>query len=293
MNLNILNWTILPCKFKYNKEIKKGKAIYCETVLVSKLNLKKEVAWPGNQVCFSWRQKMKASHRWPGAAKAQPGRFQIIILFSKELFADLFRFKSEVNYHPKLCAFERTPSPCRFASLFHFSAKQCVSNAHLHIRENPAKGFSKSMELMYNCLCYSVHCLMMLCRVKIWSMHPLQVIWWRHSERLEGKFYWRIPQGSPRAVLSLHLRSVPEWMLMLLRIILSFLCHDWNLELCCKYQKCWFGQLRSLFQFDSESVLHLDESDLSTWIAQHAALAASYHCIKLENHLVFYFNILL
>jgi len=42
--------------------------------------------------------------------------------------------------------------------------------------------------------------------------------------------------------------------------------------------------------FNSESFLHLDGSDLSTLITQHAALAAS-HC-KLENHLVSYFNLL-
>ena len=46
--------------------------------------------------------------------------------------------KSVVNYHPKPCASERTRSPCRFASLFHFSAKQCVLDAHLRVRENPA-----------------------------------------------------------------------------------------------------------------------------------------------------------
>ena len=40
--------------------------------------------------------------------------------------------------------------------------------------------------------------------------------------------------------------------------------YDWNSELCCKYEKCFFGQLGSVFQFDGESVLHLDGSDLST-----------------------------
>jgi len=43
--------------------------------------------------------------------------------------------------------------------------------------------------------------------------------------------------------------------------------------------------------FGGESFLHLDGSNLSTRIAQHAALAAS-RC-KLENHFVFYFNLLL
>ena len=67
-------------------------------------------------------------------------RFKILILFSKEFFADLFDrffFKSVINYHPKPCASERTRFPCRFASLFHFSAKQCVSDVHLRVRENP------------------------------------------------------------------------------------------------------------------------------------------------------------
>ena len=40
--------------------------------------------------------------------------------------------------------------------------------------------------------------------------------------------------------------------------------YDGNSELCCKYEKCFFGQLGSVFQFDGESVLHLDGSDLST-----------------------------
>ena len=69
------------------------------------------------------------------------------------------------------------------------------------------------------------------------------------------------------------------------------LYHDWNSELYCKYDKCLFKQFGSLFQFDGESVLHLDGSDLSIWITQHAALAASYR--KLKNHLVFYVNWLL
>ena len=53
----------------------------------------------------------------------------------------------------------------------------------------------------------------------------------------------------------------------------------------CKYDKCLFGHFGSPFQFDGESALHLDGSDSSTGIAQHAALAVSYR--KLENHLVF------
>ena len=46
--------------------------------------------------------------------------------------------KSEVNYHPKPRGSGRTRSPCRLASLFNFSAKQCISDVHLRVRENPA-----------------------------------------------------------------------------------------------------------------------------------------------------------
>ena len=35
-----------------------------------------------------------------------------------------------------------------------------------------SKAFSKLTLLIYSCLCHSVHCSMLLCRVKIWSMHP-------------------------------------------------------------------------------------------------------------------------
>ena len=35
------------CKI-INIHVKKGKANYCEIVFISKLNFKKEVAWPGN-----------------------------------------------------------------------------------------------------------------------------------------------------------------------------------------------------------------------------------------------------
>ena len=36
-----------------------------------------------------------------------------------------------------------------------------------------SNAFSKSTKLIYSCLCHSVHCSMMLRRVKIWSAHPL------------------------------------------------------------------------------------------------------------------------
>ena len=49
------------------QEIKTGKTNYCETVFISKLSLKKKVAWPGDSVCFSCHLKMEA--RQPSAAK--------------------------------------------------------------------------------------------------------------------------------------------------------------------------------------------------------------------------------
>ena len=53
-------------------------------------------------------------------------------------------------------------------------------------------------------------------------------------------------------------------MLMHFRIIFSCLIPRLELGIVLKYDKCLFGQFGSLFPFDSESVLHLDGSDLST-----------------------------
>ena len=39
-----------------------------------------------------------------------------------------------------------------------------------------SKAFSKSTKSMSSCLCYSVHCSMMLRNVKIWSVHPLSFL---------------------------------------------------------------------------------------------------------------------
>ena len=62
MDLNILNWVILTCKRQYNTRInQKGKDVnYCETVFISKLNLKKEVVQLGNNIGFSFRLMMEA-----------------------------------------------------------------------------------------------------------------------------------------------------------------------------------------------------------------------------------------
>ena len=81
--------------------------------------------------------------------------------------------------------------------------------------------------------------------------------------------------------------SRPEWMLLNFRIILSCLIPRLELGI----EKCWFGQLGSSLSVRWWICSTLDGSDLSIWIAKHAALAASY--CKLENHLVFYFNLLL
>ena len=60
--------------FKTTQVIKGEKAnnIFCETVLISKLNLKEEVFQPGNQVCFSCQPKMKADRWEQGTTAAQP-----------------------------------------------------------------------------------------------------------------------------------------------------------------------------------------------------------------------------
>ena len=95
-----------------------------------------------------------------------------------------------------------------------------------------------------------------------------KVIWWRHYARPERKFYCRIPWGSPRVVVS-HGQSECYCTSELFCLVLY---HYWNSELCCKYEKCWFGQLESLFHFDGESVLHwmeaiwvLESQNLQCW----------------------------
>ena len=52
-----------------------------------------------------------------------------------------------------------------------------------------SKAFSKSTKLMYNCLCHSVHCSMMFCRVNIWSVHPLP---------RSTSYYFTFPSQCPR-----------------------------------------------------------------------------------------------
>ena len=87
-----------------------------------------------------------------------------------------------------------------------------------------------------------------------------------------------LPYPIRQSARSFHLRSMSEWSgyecWCFLELVCFVLYHDWNSELCCKYEKCSFGQLGSLFQFNGESVRHLDE------IVQHAALALAASYLK-------------
>ena len=82
---SILNWVTFSLEnLNTAQEIKRKRQIIVTLFLSwAKLNPKKDC-----------HPKMKAGCRRPGAARAHPWRFQILILFSKELFSDLFMFKS-------------------------------------------------------------------------------------------------------------------------------------------------------------------------------------------------------
>ena len=54
-----------------------------------------------------------------------------------KIYAVQFLNEFLVNYRSRTCASERTGSLWCFASFLSFSAKQCVSDAYLRIRENP------------------------------------------------------------------------------------------------------------------------------------------------------------
>ena len=45
------------------------------------------------------------------------------------------KIKSEVNYHPTICI---RKDPLSLPFCVPFSAKQCISDVHLRVRENPA-----------------------------------------------------------------------------------------------------------------------------------------------------------
>ena len=77
-----------------------------------------------------------------------------------------------------------------------------------------SKAFSKSTKLMYNCLCHSVHCLMMFRRVNIWSVHPLpgrkpacslRSCWSTASSIRLMMIFVRILLGTDRRVIPLQL----------------------------------------------------------------------------------------
>lgn len=65
------------------------------------------------------------------------------------------------------------------------------------------------------------------------------------------------------------------------------LYHNRSSELSCKYEKCWFGPLGSLFRRWICSTLQWKWIEYLDCMESHATLAAL-HC-KLENHLMFYF----
>ena len=136
-----------------------------------------------------------------------------------------------------------------------------------------------------NCLsasrlaCFQTSC---CCRFSRWSGDVIARDW-RYNILLPYPI--RQPARGHKFAFAVTARVIECWCICTSESFSLVLYHNWNSELHCKYEKCRFRQLGSLFQFDGESVLHLDGSDLSTWIAQHAALAASYR--KLENHLVF------
>ena len=76
------------------------------------------------------------------------------------------------------------------------------------------------------CIFYKTHavCFSTLKLITRWQQTNFQVIWWRHCARLERKFYCRIPQGSPRVVIScIWGQCQSDQMLMNFRIIFSYL----------------------------------------------------------------------
>ena len=52
----------LQTSIQHKKSKTKKQIIFCETVFISKLNLKMEVSWSGNQVCFNLVPRV--SHLW-------------------------------------------------------------------------------------------------------------------------------------------------------------------------------------------------------------------------------------
>ena len=83
----------LPCKLQYNtrNQSRKGKLLWdCFYLKVKS----QKGGLPARQLgLFFCHPKMKAGRWGQGAAAVQPWWFQILILFSKQFFADLLRFK--------------------------------------------------------------------------------------------------------------------------------------------------------------------------------------------------------
>ena len=94
-----------------------------------------------------------------------------------------------------------------------------LSMRHRHSRWMQSKAFSKSTLLIYNCLCHSVHCSMMLRRVKIWSIHPRPFLkpayscpsCWSTASEI------RLMMSLARILLGTDRRVIPIQLLQLLR----------------------------------------------------------------------------
>ena len=119
--------------FNTTQEIKEKKANYCDCFYLKVKSQKGGL--PARQLGMFFlspedeSQSPGTGHCWSTALFIPNLNFILKTIFW-HIYSGLI--KSGVNYHPKPCASERIRSPCRFASLFNFSAKQCVSDDHLH-----------------------------------------------------------------------------------------------------------------------------------------------------------------
>ena len=139
MNLNIPSWTILPCKLQYNtrNQRRKGRLWAC---FYLKVKSQKGDLPAGQLGMFFFSPKDESRSLGTGRCCSTALVIPNSNFILKAIFADLYRLKiikSEVNYHPKPCASERTRPPCRFASPFNCSAKKCISDSHFARKGKP------------------------------------------------------------------------------------------------------------------------------------------------------------
>ena len=71
----------LQTSIKQKKSKTKKQIIFCETVFISKLNLKMEVSRPGNQVCFNLVPRV--SHLWGGKMRDTGNEVGYVFLVSQ------------------------------------------------------------------------------------------------------------------------------------------------------------------------------------------------------------------